>query len=258
MSERIRDIINTGPRYRANDVIALNRRFRGYDADEVIAAIFDEGIVGDAVMVSSFGAESVALLHLVANVNPNCPVVFLDTGMHFQETIDYRDKVVDLLGLQDLRIVGPTEAEVARLDPELVRHSYDPDGCCDLRKTVPLSDILKDFDASVTGRKAYQSNTRALLPRFEIDMSDDHGRLKINPLIDWKRSDIIGYMELHNLPSHPLVDQGYASIGCAPCTDRVAEGEDPRSGRWKGFEKTECGIHQSLSASEIEKFDPSI
>ena len=103
---------------------------------------------------------------------------------------------------------------------------------------------LAKFDASFTGRKAFQASTRAHLPRFEIDTSDAQGRLKINPLIDWDASQIEGYMIQHDLPRHPLVAQGYPSIGCSPCTTQVAPGEDPRSGRWKGWDKTECGIHK--------------
>ena len=109
---------------------------------------------------------------------------------------------------------------------------------------VDLEKALAGYDASFTGRKAFQAATRANLPRFEVDTSDAQGRLKINPLIDWDAGQIEGYFIQHDLPRHPLIAQGYPSIGCSPCTSQVAPGEDPRSGRWKGWDKTECGIHK--------------
>jgi phosphoadenosine phosphosulfate reductase len=111
-------------------------------------------------------------------------------------------------------------------------------------QSIPLEQALASYDASFTGRKAFQSSTRTNLPRFEVDTSDAQGRLKINPLIDWDASQIEGYFIQHDLPRHPLIAQGYPSIGCSPCTTQVAPGEDPRSGRWKGWDKTECGIHK--------------
>ena len=154
-----------------------------------------------------------------------------------------RDALAARLGLTDLRILAPDPAALRARDETGLRWSYDPDGCCAIRKVAPLEQALRHFDASFTGRKAFQSATRANLPRFEIDTSDAAGRLKINPLIDWTAADIDAYFEEHELPRHPLVAQGYPSIGCSPCTSRVAPGEDPRSGRWKGWDKTECGIH---------------
>jgi len=194
-------------------------------------------------VVSSFGAESAVLLHLVARVDRHVPVLFLNTGKHFAQTLDYRDRLVERLGLANLIELEPDPDELASRDESGLRWSYDPDGCCELRKVRPLARALGQFDASFTGRKAYQSRTRAHLPRFEIDTSDAHGRLKINPLIDWNPSRIEDYFRQHELPRHPLVDEGYPSIGCSPCTHKVAPGEDPRSGRWKGWDKTECGIH---------------
>ena len=108
---------------------------------------------------------------------------------------------------------------------------------------IPLARAVESFDATITGRKGFQSSTRTGLPRFEIDRSDAQGRLKINPLADWSQEDLAHYIEKHDLPPHPLVAEGYPSIGCSPCTSKVAAGEDPRSGRWKGWDKTECGIH---------------
>ena len=238
------DRIDTAPRFNEHDAVRLNRMFRGSSTQEMLESVIRDRLAGDVAAVSSFGAESVVLLHLIAAVDPAVPVLFLDTGKHFARTLAYRDEVVDRLGLTNLIILSPDAAELAAKDESGLRWSYDPDGCCEIRKVRPLAKALAGFDASFTGRKAFQSSTRANLPRFEIDTSDAEGRLKINPLIDWSAADIAAYLAGHDLPRHPLVAEGFPSIGCEPCTHKVAEGEDARSGRWKGWDKTECGIHK--------------
>ncbi|TNE33262.1 MAG: phosphoadenylyl-sulfate reductase [Alphaproteobacteria bacterium] len=241
------DRIDTGPRFSEQDAIRLNRMFRGSSTQEMLEAVIRDGLAGDVAVVSSFGAESAVLLHLIATVDPSVPVLFLETGKHFPETLQYRADLAARLGLTGVRDLTPDPADLAARDESGLRWSYDPDGCCELRKVKPLAKVLADFDASFTGRKAFQSSTRANLPRFEIDTSDAQGRLKINPLIDWDAGQIEAYMIQHDLPRNPLVAQGFPSIGCSPCTHKVAPGEDPRSGRWKGWDKTECGIHTPLT-----------
>lgn len=243
ISLRTRDMIDTGPRFTEANAVALNAMFQGTDSREMLAGVLRDGLAGDVAVVSSFGAESAVLLHLVSQVDPSVPVLFLETGKHFPETLAYRDLLVERLGLTDVRDLTPDPEVLAAKDESGLRWSWDPDGCCEIRKVVPLAKALAGFDASITGRKAFQSSTRANLPRFEIDTSDAQGRLKINPLIDWSAEDLVAYFAEHDLPPHPLVAQGYPSIGCSPCTSKVAPGEDARSGRWKGWEKTECGIH---------------
>jgi len=242
--DRAVDRLDVGPRFTEHDAVRLNRMFRGSSALEMLEGVIADDLAGEIAMVSSFGAESAVLLHLVAQVRPSVPVLFLETRKHFPETLAYRDALADRIGLTDLRVLTPDETELSEKDESGLRWSYDPDGCCEIRKVRPLATALERFDASITGRKAFQSSTRASLPRFEIDGSDAHGRLKINPLIDWNTDDITAYFEAHDLPRHPLVERGFPSIGCAPCTHKVAPGEDPRSGRWKGWDKTECGIHK--------------
>ncbi|QUL36532.1 phosphoadenylyl-sulfate reductase [Erythrobacter sp. JK5] len=238
------DRLDASPRFSEHDAVRLNRMFRGSSTQEMLEAVIKDNLAGDVAVVSSFGAESVALLHLIAQVDPGVPVLFLETGKHFAETLAYRDEVVERLGLTNLVVLTPDEVELIAKDESGLRWSYDPDGCCEIRKVKPLAKALAEFDASFTGRKAFQSSSRANLPRFEIDNSDAQGRLKINPLIDWSADDIAAYLEEHDLPRHPLVANGFPSIGCEPCTHKVADGEDPRSGRWKGWDKTECGIHK--------------
>ena len=239
----MRDRIDTGPRFREADAVRLNRLYRGNDTLEMLTSVLHDGLAGEVAVVSSFGAESAVLLHLVSQIDPGLPVLFLETGKHFPETLAYRDTLVERLGLTNLRNLTPDAAELAAKDESGLRWSYDPDGCCELRKVKPLARALGSFDATITGRKAFQSGTRAALPRFEIDGSDAMGRLKINPLIDWSPEMIADYIALHDLPPHPLVAEGYPSIGCSPCTSKVAQGEDERAGRWRGWDKVECGIH---------------
>ena len=241
---RLRDRIDTGPRFTEHDAVRLNRMFRGSSTQEMLESVIRDNLAGEIALVSSFGAESAVLLHLVAQVDPGVPVLFLETGKHFPETLAYRDELVETIGLKNLVNLYPCLGELEARDETGLRWSYDPDGCCEIRKVKPLARALEGYDATFTGRKAFQASTRSHLPRFEIDTSDAQGRLKINPLIDWDASQIEGYMIQHDLPRHPLVAQGYPSIGCSPCTHKVEPGEDPRSGRWKGWDKTECGIHQ--------------
>ena len=244
MSEmRAIDRLDTRPRFTDQDAIRLNRMFRGTETEDWLRAVLEGSLAGDIAMVSSFGAESAALLHIVSRIDPSVPVLFLDTGKHFPETLAYRDELAERFGLNLVNLY-PDLADLQARDETGLRWSYDPDGCCEIRKVRPLEVALSRFDASFTGRKAFQSSTRANLPRFEIDTSDAQGRLKINPLIDWDADRIAAYFEEHDLPRHPLVERGFPSIGCSPCTRQVAEGEDPRAGRWSGWDKVECGIHQ--------------
>ena len=207
-------------------------------AEEILAAAVEEFGEGLA-LVSSFGAESAVLLHVASRVHPGLPVIFLETGKHFAQTLSYRKKLARDLGLTDVRDILPDAGEVADLDPKGDLWRRDTDACCSLRKVRPLDTALSSFDAWVTGRKQFHGGARVRLPAFEH--VGEH--YKVNPLVRWSREDVERYAAEHALPKHPLVDQGFPSIGCWPCTHPVAEGEDSRAGRWRGQAKTECGIH---------------
>jgi phosphoadenosine phosphosulfate reductase len=241
---RLRDRIDTAPRFTGADVIRLNNLYRGADSGELVASVVHDGMLGDLALVSSFGTESAVLLHLVASVAPQVPVLFLDTGKHFPETLAYRDLLQNMIGFPLINL-EPDAAALAAKDGTGLRWSYDPDGCCAIRKVEPLERALAGFDASITGRKGFQAATRIGLPRFELDGAS--GRVKLNPLASWNRADIDAYFQTHALPRHPLEAQGYPSIGCSPCTSMVQPGEDPRAGRWRGWDKVECGIHEAVS-----------
>ena len=216
-------------------VAELNARLRHHAATDVLRAAMSE--IPDLALVSSFGAESVALLHLTAMVSPEVPVLFIDTGMLFTETLVYQQEVAERLGLRNLHVLRAQD--IADKDPDGMLHRSDPDACCALRKTAPLSQALAHHGGWITGRKRFQSGSRAALAFFEVDGN----LIKVNPLANWSARDVIDYMDENRLPRHPLVARGYPSIGCAPCTTPVAPGEDARAGRWRHTEKTECGIH---------------
>ncbi len=244
MAERALDRIDARPAYPAEDAAAYETRFAGVPAPEMLRTLLTGELHGQIAAVSSFGTESAVLLHMVAQADPATPVVFTDTLKMFPETLTYRDTLVERLGLLDVRVIQPDASLLAAKDPDGIRHGYDPDGCCDLRKVEPLARGLAPFEAWISGRKGFQAGTRRALPRFEVE----NGRLKLNPLADWDKAALDGYFAAHDLPRHPLEAEGYLSIGCAPCTSKVKPGEDPRAGRWRGFDKVECGIHQPVSA----------
>lgn len=251
---RIRDTIDTGPRFTAADAIRLETRFADATPQALLRAVIEEGLIGQAAIVSSFGAESAVLLHLVAQIDPSLPVIFLDTLKHFPETLAYRDTLIATLGLTGVRTIQPDADRLIARDATELRWSYDPDGCCEIRKVEPLARALAGFDATISGRKGFQSATRSHIPHFEIDSSDAAGRLKINPLARWTKDDLEAYFDAHDLPRHPLEAEGFPSIGCAPCTSKVAPGEDPRAGRWRGWDKVECGIHVPADGAEQPSF----
>lgn len=241
MAEALRriDRIDVAPRYTAADAAALEARFAGAATEAMLTELLTGELAGHIAAVSSFGAESAVLLDLVASVDRSIPVIFLDTQKIFAETLAYVTTVSERLGLRDVRIVLPDPDVIEHRDASGLRWSYDPDGCCEIRKVEPLRRALVPFDAWISGRKGFQAGTRTALPRFE----EDEGRLKFNPLADWDKARIDARFAARGLPRHPLEQQGYPSIGCAPCTSRVRPGEDPRAGRWRGWEKVECGIH---------------
>jgi phosphoadenosine phosphosulfate reductase len=221
----------------------LRAAYDRLDGLALLRAVLREGpFRGRTALVSSFGAESAVLLDMVATVDPTTPVIFLDTGKLFEETQDYRQELTGLLGLEDVRVVRPEPAGLARHDPKGTLWGRDPDLCCHIRKTEVLERALEGFAAWVTGRKRFQGGLRSALPTIEGEPSS--GRIKLNPLAPWSAEDVERYRLLRNLPAHPLVADGFASIGCMPCTRRVAAGEPARAGRWWGLDKAECGIHR--------------
>ena len=219
----------------------LRARYAGLDGAELLRPLIEREFPGRIAVVSSFGAESVLLLDLVAAIDARVPVIFLDTGKHFVETLAYRDLVTARLGLQDVRSVRPSPLDLKAEDPEGTLWRRDPDRCCHLRKVLPLERALAGFTAWITGRKRFHGEARAALDTLELV----DGRIKVNPLAHWRAADIAAAVAARALPVHPLVAEGYGSIGCAPCTAKSLPDEGLRSGRWAGLAKSECGIHNA-------------
>lgn len=218
----------------------LVERHGALDGPALLERVIGDVFRGRIALVSSFGTESAVLLDMVAAVDRATPVLFLDTGMLFPETLRYRDLLVERLGLTDVRSLRPDDAALRRDDPDAQLWWFDPDRCCGLRKVAPLGHALAGFDAWITGRKQFQGGEREALPAIE---AGPDGRIKVNPLARWTRADLEARFVARGLPPHPLEAEGYRSLGCGPCTTRSAPGEDPRAGRWRGRAKAECGIH---------------
>lgn len=191
----------------------------------------------------SFGAEDMVLLDILMKIRPEAHVFYLDTDVLFDETYQLRDEAIQRYGLRNLIRVRPELSleDQTKLYGEAL-WERDPNQCCQLRKVIPLQRFLQKFDAWITGIRREQAPTRANAQVFEVDTK--FGLIKVNPLAFWSNEDVWDYIKAHDVPYNPLHDQGYPSIGCFHCTRPVAPGEDPRSGRWSGFEKTECGLHK--------------
>lgn len=218
---------------------ALETAYGQLDGIELLRAMARDVFPGRLAVVSSFGVESAALLALVAEADPGLPVVFLDTGHHFPETLTYRDRLLARLGLNNLVTLRPEGEALEQSDPDATLWQRDPDGCCHLRKVAPLQAALTGFDAWISGRKRYQGGRRGALPAIETA----DGRIKINPLAHWTKDQVEQVFRDRALPRHPLEAEGCLSIGCRPCTGIATGQDDPRAGRWAGCVKTECGIH---------------
>lgn len=229
----------------------LERRYGELDSKAVLDAAVNEIFAGRIAVVSSFGTESAVLLDLVAQVNRHTPVIFLETGKHFPETLAYRDRLIDKLGLTEVRSIAPAADDLAWADQDGTLWRRNPDLCCQLRKVLPLERALSGFSAWINGRKRFQGGQRQQLGLFEAAGS----RIKVNPLATWDTADLARAFVERDLPRHPLGAQGYPSVGCAPCTSKVTGDEDgaadgSRAGRWAGSGKTECGIHKAPWASQ--------
>jgi phosphoadenosine phosphosulfate reductase len=237
--------VSASLQYAETDVAALpqadtlDRALRTASPAEVIEAALQAVGRERLALVSSFGTESAALLKVMADVDPAIPVVFLDTGWLFEETLAYRDTLIEKLGLRDVRSIKPLEETLSREDPDRELWFTDPDACCRIRKVEPLARALKPFSAWLNGRKRFQGGARAAIPVVE----QDGVRLKFNPFAHSSREEIEAIYKLAKLPPHPLAASGFLSVGCMPCTSRTSENEDARAGRWRGQAKTECGIH---------------
>jgi len=227
------------------DVMLFARRLAEAGPRQIIETAAS-AMPGRLAVVSSFGTESAVLLKFVADVDRSLPVLFLDTQWLFKQTLAYRDRLVDHLGLSNVRTVTPSPSALAVQDPKRDLCFTDRDACCDLRKVAPLAKELEAFDGWISGRKRYQGGQRADLAVVEADGR----RLKFNPLAHFTRAEINVLFGAAKLPRHPLELTGFNSVGCIPCTSRSKDGSS-RDGRWSGLGKTECGIHAGALAAPL-------
>jgi phosphoadenosine phosphosulfate reductase len=193
-------------------------------------------------LACSFGAEDVVLVDMLQKINPNVDIFYLDTNVHFQETYDTRDRLEQHYGTKFVQVLPKLtlDEQAEKFGDELWKS--DANQCCNIRKVDPLTDILKNYDAWITGIRRDQAPTRANAKKVEYDVK--FGLIKFNPLAGWTSEDVWNYIRENDVIYNPLHDRNYPSIGCTHCTRPVAEGEDPRAGRWASIEKTECGLHK--------------
>ena len=201
-------------------------------------------------VTSSFGAESAVILHLVSKIDRTVPVIFLNTEKLFPETLKYLQNIKKKLHLKNIKICKPDKNYLKKHDPDGKLHKTNPNLCCHIRKILPLRKSMKNYDAWINGRKRFHGFERTKLKKIEMV----NGLIKINPLADWSFNQIKNYMLNNDLPEHPLVAEGYKSIGCQPCTSKSKD--SIRDGRWADSLKSECGIH--VNEEEDKKYYPSI
>lgn len=224
-----------------SEIVRLRRQYGDFSARAVLQAMIRDEFPGRVMVLSSFGTESAVILSLAAEVDPATPVIFLDTGKHFPETLAYRDRLIDRLGLTNVQSLTPDRIDLDQEDADGRLHGEDADRCCHIRKVLPLERRMTGYEAWITGRKRYQGGERGTLETLEAVDS----RIKINPLARWTAAEIAAEFHRRHLPLHPLSGRGFLSVGCAPCTTRVGSGQTSRSGRWADSIKTECGIHRA-------------
>jgi phosphoadenosine phosphosulfate reductase len=229
-----------------DDLDALNSKLEGRGPEEILSWA-SEAFAPDVILTCSFQHDGVVLAHMLTTIAPWVPVVFLNTGFHFPETLAYRDEIVSRFGLnlREMKPAMPREEFARTHGLDLYRRN--PDLCCAINKVAPLQAALEGVRCWINGRRRDQAATRSAIAVVE---RYDGGIHKVNPLAKWSAADTYRYMQKHSIPEHPLFEKGYASIGCAPCTRPILAGEDERSGRWAGSAKTECGIHTFLKPAD--------
>jgi phosphoadenosine phosphosulfate reductase len=228
----------------------FHSNYNHLEAEKLIEAANKFFSDGSLVSFSSFGSYSSLMLDMVAKVNNNLPILFLETGKHFPETLEFVEQVKTSLNLKNIVALTPDEKILKNVDPEGDLWKVHVDRCCWIRKVEPLDRYIEanNIVSVITGRRAYQTKERE---KMELVEMDDKGKIRLNPVAFWSKDKIKEEFAKRNLIQHPLVAKGYPSIGCAPCTRAVNPGEDERSGRWahvadyqpNSLQKTECGIH---------------
>jgi phosphoadenosine phosphosulfate reductase len=233
-----------------DQVRVLNARFEDEQPQEILRWALEDSGLERIGIASAFQAEGTCVIHMATRIKPDVPILFLETGFHFAETLVFKEQLADMFELNVVDLVGDetVESQAERYGPRL--YERDPKLCCELNKVIPFDRALRGLDAWITSLRRDSAWTRMNTPIVDQTENDDGTWLvKINPMANWSRPQVWRYLKQEGIPHHPLYNLGYSSIGCAPCTRMVFEGEDERAGRWSGIMKTECGIH----TSEAEK-----
>ena len=217
----------------------LNRSFENASAEFLLEHVLTNEFPDKTALVSSFGTEAAILLHMISRINPDLDVIFINTGKLFTLTLKYRDLLVERFGLTNVKEVRPKLDDLEKYDPNGDLWMNDVDACCHIRKVKPNNNAVSEFTCLISGRKRYHGASRVTLKKFELS----EGQIKVNPLAYWERAQINSYFEKHGIPPHPLLERGYLSVGCHHCSSPSFDPSNPRSGRWTGKRKTECGIH---------------
>ena len=228
----------------------MNQRFEGEEPQEIVRWALEESGLGRIAVASAFQAEGTCVIHMATRIRPDIPVLFLETGFHFRETLEFKDELADRLGLNVVELRGDytPESQAREFGPRL--YERDPNACCELNKVVPFTRALHELDCWMTGLRRDSSPTRARTPILEqYELEPGKTLVKVNPVATWSRREVWGYLKEQGIPHHPLYDLGYAQIGCAPCTRLRFPGEDERESRWDGSQKVECGIHVQPGAA---------
>ena len=234
----------------------LNQRFETAAPEDIVRWALAEAGLGRIAIASAFQAEGTCLIHMATRVVPDVPILFLETGFHFAETLAFKERLTEQLGLNVVDLVGEytVERQTEEFGPRL--YERDPKLCCQLNKVAPFDRALRGFDAWLTSMRRDSAWTRRNTPIVsQTEFEDGTTLVKVNPIAGWTRQQAWSYLKEHDLPHNPLYDLGFASIGCAPCTRMVFAGEDERAGRWSGLLKTECGIHVRESGVQEEAED---
>ena len=228
-----------------DELAGLNQKFEDAHPRDVVRWALEHAAFERIAIASAFQAEGTVVMHMATRIRPDVPVLFLETGYQFADTLAFKQRMTERLGLRVIDLVGEytVERQTEEFGPRLFER--DPDRCCELNKVRPMFAALRELDAWITAFRRDSSPTRASAPFVErYELESERWIVKVNPVAAWTRREVWAYLKEHDLPHNPLYDLGYASIGCAPCTRLRLPGEPERAGRWAGLAKWECGIHE--------------
>lgn len=234
-----------------DEIVALNTTFEHAHPREILAWALETSGLRKVAIASAFQAEGTAIMHMATSIRADVPVLFLETGFQFAETLAFKEQFAERLGLNVIDLYGALTVEQQAQEYGERLYERDPELCCELNKVRPMFEALRGLDGWVTAFRRDSSPTRAGAPFVEqYELEPGHTIVKVNPVAAWTRADTWAYLKEHDLPHNPLYDLGYASIGCAPCTRLRFAGEPERAGRWAGLSRWECGIHEREAAGE--------